>query len=111
MRLTDNQDNYISKNKNNIKSKKDERCPCCIVTRGYTRPLHLRQHSSSSKGHSITRNDTCVQNVKVDNPHPTLKDTTSAKEVGREFHVGTVCGKKLNLKVSVRRENCLNFVV
>ena len=45
---------------------------------------------------------------------PSLKDTkegASAVTAGREFHKGTVRGKKLNLKQSVEGENCLNFFV
>lgn len=43
-----------------------------------------------------------------------MKDTkegASAIAAGREFHKGTVWGKKLDLKHSVDRENCLNFIV
>ena len=42
--------------------------------------------------------------------NPSLKDTkeeASARTAGREFHKGTVCGKKLNLKESVDGEKCL----
>ena len=45
---------------------------------------------------------------------PSLKDTkegASATVAGREFHKGTVRGKKLNLKNSVEGENRLNFLV
>ena len=45
---------------------------------------------------------------------PSLKDTkegASAIAAGREFHKGTVRGKKLDLKHSVEGENCLNFLV
>ena len=45
---------------------------------------------------------------------PSLKDTkegASAVTAGREFHKGTVRGKKLNLKQSVEGENCLNIFV
>ena len=47
----------------------------------------------------------------MDNPF--LKDASegaSATVAGREFHKGTVRGKKLYLKESVDRENCLNFL-
>ena len=42
--------------------------------------------------------------------NPSLKDTkegASAKRTEREFHNGTVCGKKLNLKESVDGAKCL----
>ena len=45
---------------------------------------------------------------------PSLKDTkegVSATVAGREFHKGTVRGKKLDLKHSVEGENRLNFLV
>ena len=45
---------------------------------------------------------------------PSLKDTkegASAVTAGREFHKGTVRGKKLNLKQSVEKKNYLNFFV
>ena len=45
---------------------------------------------------------------------PSLKDTkegASATVAGREFHKGTVRGKKLDLKHSVEGENRLNFLV
>ena len=36
-----------------------------------------------------------------------IKEEASAKTAGREFHKGTVCGKKLNLKESLDGEKCL----
>ena len=44
---------------------------------------------------------------------PSLKDTKDTKAVtaGREFHKGTVRGKKLNLKQSMEGKNRLNFFV
>ena len=42
-----------------------------------------------------------------------MKDASegaSATEAGKDFHRGTVLGKKLNLNESEEVENCLNFL-